>query len=91
MILSEIDTQKLDLFGSEYIAMHFLKWKEREHYKNYIADALKALTENTAKAYGGTVLKFSFNEMKEARYAPREREKSVEEVVESLKRKLCKI
>ena len=51
--------------------MHFLRYvlsKARERanedtYRSYIADALKAIAENTARMYGGTVMSRRYCEL----------------------------
>ena len=46
-------------------------------YRNYVADALMAIAENTSKMYGGSYMKIRYADM----LKPQEPEKSGEEIV----------
>lgn len=47
----------------EHCISHFLELKQEESYRAYITEALRILTENTAKYSGGSYLKKSYSEI----------------------------
>lgn len=67
-----------------YIAF-FKKEQQEKLYKSYITDALRLITENTAKAYGGSYMKIRYSEM----IVPQKEEtRTADEVIWNLKNKL---
>lgn len=89
LILTAIDLQKLEIFGYEYIQHHFMRSADEEMYKNYLTNALRAIAENTSKAYGGLTMNHPFFEIMDAKYnKDDEPEESPEQVVHGIMDKL---
>lgn len=92
LILTAIDLQKLEIFGSEYIRQHFLRMSDDELYKNYIANTLKAIAENTQRFAGGYTQKFTYAEIIEAKYDNKpKKEETQEQIVNRFMEKLKNI
>lgn len=90
LILTAIDLQKLEIFGSEYIRQHFQRASDEEIYRNYLASAVKALAENTSRAYGGYTMPHSYAELIDAKYdnGKGEPDETPEQVVNGLMERL---
>lgn len=68
----------------------FQRRQEEEQYRIYITDALKTLTENTAKMFGGATMKMRYAELIDPE-PQKEETRTAEEVVDSIKEKLEKL
>lgn len=62
-ILTSLDIQKYEIFGSDYIINVIKQTIRDDAYRYYITDALSMIAENTAKPYGGNYLKQSYRDM----------------------------
>ncbi len=82
----------VEIVGIGYVIEHYIAFfKKEQHekaYRNYVTDALKILTENTAKANGGKYLQLRYAELFEP---TKEETRSAEEVIENIKEKLRRL
>ena len=58
-----LDLEKLELFGEDYFFEHIDYMHKEDIYKNYIADTLMCISENTANVVKGRYMKRSYAEM----------------------------
>jgi hypothetical protein len=80
------------MMGIGYVIEHYIAFFKKEQqekaYQVYVTDALRIITENTAKANGGTYLQARYVEMIE----PKEEEtRTANEVIIDLKEKLRRL
>lgn len=68
----------------------FQRKQEEKKYRIYITDALKVLTENTAKIFGGATMKMRYAELIDTE-PQKEEKRTADEVVDSIKEKLEKL
>lgn len=68
----------------------FQRRQEEKQYRIYITDALKVLTENTAKMFGGATIKMRYAELIDTE-PQKEETRTADEVVDSIKEKLEKL
>lgn len=82
----------LELIGIGYVIEHYIAFfKKEQHdkaYRNYVTDALRIITENTAKAHGGSYLQARYSELIEP---IKEEKRTADEVIENLKEKLRRL
>ncbi len=83
----------LDLMGKRYVlehcAMYLRKKQEKELLSVYVTDALKILTENTAKMVSeGVMLKFSYMEWLKQIRVPKKTAESAENIISRMKNKI---
>lgn len=75
--------------GIGYVIEHYIaffkKEQREEAFQNYIADAMRIITENTAKQYGGQYLTLRFADIVEPK---KEETRTAEEVITDIKEKL---
>lgn len=80
------------MMGIGYVIEHYIAFfKKAQHeklYKNYVTEALRYLTENTAKAHGGSYLKVRYSELIEP---IKEETRTADEIVEDLREKLRRL
>ena len=78
--------------GIGYVIEHYIAFfKKEQHekaYKSYVTDALRIITENTAKANGGRYLQARYAEMIEPL---KEEKRTANEVIIDLKEKLRRL
>ena len=78
--------------GIGYVIEHYIAYFKKEQYekayKFYVTDALRLITENTAKANGGRYLQARYVEYVEP---IKEETRTAEEVITSLKEKLRRL
>ena len=78
--------------GIGYVIEHYIAYfKKEQHekaYKFYVTDALRLITENTAKANGGRYLQARYVEYVEP---IKEETRTAEEVITSLKEKMRRL
>ena len=72
---------------SEHCISAFLKRQDEKAYKSYITDALKIITENTAKSVGGSMLTMRYCDIID-RSKPQDDEKTADEIIENIRYKL---
>lgn len=72
---------------SEHCISAFLKRQDEKAYKNYVTDALKIITENTAKSVGGSMLTMRYCDIID-RSKPQDDEKTADEIIENIRYKL---
>lgn len=63
---------------------------ERRLYEVYVTDALKAITENTAKMYGGSSLKLRYEDLLE-NSNKQEEARTAEDIISNIKNKINKM
>ena len=63
---------------------------ERRLYEVYVTDALKAITENTAKMYGGYSLKTRYADLLE-NSNKQEETRTAEDIISNIKNKINKM
>lgn len=63
---------------------------ERRLYEVYVTDALKAITENTAKMYGGSSLKLRYADLLE-NSNKQEETRTAEDIISNIKNKINKM
>lgn len=63
---------------------------ERRLYEIYVTDALKAITENTAKMYGGSSLKLRYVDLLE-NSNKQEETRTAEDIISNIKNKINKM
>ena len=80
------------MMGIGYVIEHYIAFfKKEQHekaYKCYVTDALRIITENTAKANGGHYLQARYAEMIEPR---KEETRTANEVIIDIKEKLKRL
>lgn len=83
--VTSLDLEKLELFGEEYFFQGIEEYIHREIYKDYIADTLRCVAENTAKLNGGSSPKIRYRDI----INPQKREEiqSPEDVIAKVNRK----
>ena len=78
--------------GIGYVIEHYIAFFKKEQqekaYKVYVTDALRIITENTAKANGGSYLQARYADMIEPR---KEETRTANEVIIDLKEKLRRL
>jgi len=78
--------------GIGYVIEHYIAFLKKEQhekaYKCYVADALRIITENTAKANGGKYLQARYIDYIEPK---KEETRTADEVITSLKEKLRRL
>lgn len=80
------------MMGIGYVIEHYIaffqKEQQEEAYKCYVTDALRLITENTAKACGGNYIQARYADL----IAPRKEEsRTANEVIIDLKEKLRRL
>ena len=75
--------------GIGYVIEHYIaffqKEQEEKTYRNYITDSLKIISENTAKAHGGSFINVRYADI----VAPHKEEtRTADEVIENLRKKM---
>ena len=93
--LINIDLQKVELFGDEYIMQYMLSRYRSESkekvYKAYVTDTLKVIAENTARYAGGSTIKKRFIDIsEEEKNEPKKPQESAEKVKSDLLEKMKK-
>lgn len=92
--LIEIDLQKVEFFGDEYIMQYMLLRYRNESkekvYKAYVTDTLKVIAENTARYAGGSTIKKRYIDISEEKNEPQKPQKSAEKVKSDLLEKMKK-
>lgn len=82
----------LEVVGIGYVIEHYIAYFKKERcemaYKSYVADALKIITENTAKANGGSYLNVRYAELIEP---GKEETRTATEIIDDLKEKLRRL
>lgn len=84
----------MDILGRDYIIDHVISSivenKRRETFEDYISDALRYITNNTAGQENRTVICTSYRELTNPVTAvdEKENEKKAEEIIERMKKKL---
>lgn len=63
---------------------------ERRLYEIYVTDALKAITENTVKMYGGSSLKLRYADLLE-NSNKQEETRTAEDIISNIKNKINKM
>ena len=80
------------MVGIGYVIEHYIaffkKEQEEKAYKCYVTDALRLITENTAKASGGSYLRARYAEIIEPQ---KEEKRTANEVIIDLKEKLRRL
>ena len=79
------DLEKLDLFGDEYLFEWLIQYNHERMYKNYIADCLKMIAENTMKFAGGSAPSKRYYEMIEP--IKPEETRNADEIIADLNKK----
>lgn len=91
--IESVRLEFVEMMGMGYVIecciSHFFKLKQEESYRTYIAEALRILTENTAKSSGGSYLSKSFSDIYKN---PEEEkpEKTQEEIISEIDEMLAK-
>lgn len=93
--LIDIDLQKVEFFGDEYIMQYMLLRYRNESkekvYKAYVTDTLKVIAENTARYAGGSTIKKRYIDIsEEEKNEPQKPQKSAEKVKNYLLEKMKK-
>ena len=87
--LETLNFELLEIVGIGYVIEHYIAFFQKEQkdkaYRLYVTDALKIITENTAKLNGGTYLTGRYAEMIEPR---KEETRTAEEIIDTIKEKL---
>ena len=68
----------------------FRRKQEEQQYRIYITDALKAITENTARMYGGATLKIRYADLVDEP-EKKEETRTADEVIDHIKKKMEKL
>ena len=80
------------MIGIGYVIEHYIAYFQKEQrekaYQVYITDALRIITENTAKANGGHYLQVRYAELIEPK---KEETRTANEVITDLKDKLRRL
>ena len=80
------------MIGIGYVIEHYIAFFKKEQqekaYKVYITDALRVITENTAKMNGGSYIQARYAEIIEPR---KEEKRTANEVIWDLKDKLRRL
>lgn len=91
--IESIRLEFVEMMGMGYVIehciSHFLKLKQEESYRTYITEALRILTENTAKSSGGSYLSKSFSDIYK-KPEKEEPEKTQEEIIAEIDEMLAK-
>lgn len=74
----------------EHCISHFLKEQKEQAYRTYVTEALKILTENTAKYSGGKFLSKSFSDVYK-KEEKKEKEKTADEVISEIDEMLANL
>ena len=78
--------------GIGYVIEHYIAFFKKEQqekaYKCYVTDALRLITENTAKAHGGSYLQARYADLIEPK---KEETRTANEVIIDLKEKLRRL
>lgn len=82
----------MDALGIGYVIEHYIsffhKYQEEAAYRAYVTDALRLITENTAKAVQGSYIKARYADM----IAPQKQEtRTADEIIYDIKSKLEKL
>ena len=91
--LETLNFNLVELCGSGYVSEHcisaFLKRQDDKYYRIYVTDALKCISENTAKQVGGVSMSKRFFEIID-RQKPQDvdDEKTAEEIIDKIKNTL---
>lgn len=84
----------METFGKAYVIDHcvgfFQRRQEEQKYRIYITDALKAITDNTVRMYGGVSLKMRYADMIDTT-PQKEETRTAEEVIDHIKEKMQKL
>ena len=79
----------LDLIGRGYVIDHcvstLIVLNKEEIYRNYVTQALKAISVNTSKEYGGEYMKTDFYSIINP---PKEEKRTAEEIIEQVTSKI---
>lgn len=79
----------MEIVGIGYVIEHYIAFFQKEEkekaYRLYVTDALKIITENTAKANGGSYLTGRYAELIEPK---KEETRTAEEIINDLKEKM---
>ena len=80
------------MMGIGYVIEHYIAFFQKEQqqkaYNNYVTDALRIITENTAKAHGGRYLQVRYAEIIEP---IKEEKRTANEVITDIKDKLRRL
>ena len=90
--LETLNFELLEIVGIGYVIEHYIAFFRKEQhekaYKCYVTDALRIITENTAKANGGRYLQARYAELIEP---IKEEKRTANEIVLDLKDKLRRL
>ena len=90
--LETLNYRLLEIVGIGYVIEHYIAFfKKEQHekaYKCYVTDALRIITENTAKANGGRYIQARYAELIEPM---KEETRTANEVIIDLKEKLRRL
>lgn len=91
--IESIRLEFVEMMGMGYVIehciSHFLETKQEESYRTYVTEALRILTENTAKSPGGSYLSKSFSDIYK-KAENEEPEKTEEEIISEIDEMLAK-
>ena len=84
----------LEILGKDYLIDHcvsFLISQNKEHiYRSYVTEALKIISENTSKFFGGGYLNIRYTDILENINKPKET-RTAEEIIENIRDKLINL
>ena len=90
--METLNFQLLEIMGIGYVIEHYIAFFRKEQqekaYACYVTDALRIITENTAKANGGRYLQARYVELLEP---IKEEKRTANEVITDLKDKLRRL
>lgn len=91
--LETLNFNLVELCGSGYVSEHcisaFLKRQDEKYYRIYVTDALKCISENTAKSVGGmSMSKRFFDIVDRSKPQEEEEEQTAEEIIDRIKNTL---
>ena len=82
----------LELLGIGYVIEHYIaffqKEQEEKTFKVYVSDALRLISENTAKQVGGSYISARYCDIIEPK---KQEERTAEEVITDIKEKLRRL
>lgn len=90
--LETLNFELLEIVGIGYVIEHYIAFFQKEQqekaYRVYVTDALRIVTENTAKQGGGTYLTTRYADLIEPR---KEETRTANEIIVDLKEKLRRL
>lgn len=90
--MESLNFDLLEIMGIGYVIEHYIAFFQKEQrermFKAYITDALRLITENTAKQVGGSYLTARYADIIEPK---KEEKRTANEIIVDLKEKLRRL